>query len=379
MKLSNFTQGRNNNFNLIRIVAALAVLISHSFALASGSSRAEPFRDSLGMSLGIIAVNVFFITSGFLVTASLMNRQSVIEFAWARILRIFPALLVMLLLTVFGLGIYFTSLPVTSYLGSADVYIYFLKCATLITHVPFTLPGVFAHNPFRFMVNGSLWTLPFEIRMYVILAVVWLVLLAIIGNRLKLFKLVIICCLVISGVLVFIRKFHYPESENLAWIFSIDRDVMLFFFMFFSGSAFYCLQDHIRLSRSMFWLCLVALVSAAVIHKHAFFAVYTLTLSYVLIYVAYIPAGYIRKYNQAGDYSYGLYIYAFPVQQSLAALIPGISALTMILIASTISLVFAALSWHLIEQRALGLKDHFIGHTKRILAFNQTDSSTGIH
>src|SRR6186997_3455935 len=132
MKLSNFTQGRDNNFNLIRIVAALAVLINHSFVLSAGTGDAEPLQ-GLGMSLGMIAVDVFFITSGFLVTASLLTRQSAIEFIWARVLRIYPALLLMLLLTVFGLGIFFTQLPVPSYLANSLVYTYFLKCSTLIT------------------------------------------------------------------------------------------------------------------------------------------------------------------------------------------------------------------------------------------------------
>lgn len=98
MKLSHYTQGRDNNFNLIRIVAAMAVLITHSFAL---TGLAEPFRDSLGMSMGDIAVDIFFITSVFLVTASILTRQSALEFLWARILRIYPALLVMLFITVF--------------------------------------------------------------------------------------------------------------------------------------------------------------------------------------------------------------------------------------------------------------------------------------
>jgi peptidoglycan/LPS O-acetylase OafA/YrhL len=80
MKLSTSTHGRNNNFNLIRIVAAIAVLIFHSFPLAKGAGDAAPLQDSLGMTLGSIAADVFFIISGFLVTASLLTRQSVIEY-----------------------------------------------------------------------------------------------------------------------------------------------------------------------------------------------------------------------------------------------------------------------------------------------------------
>ena len=197
MKLSNFTQGRDNNFNLIRIVAALAVLITHSFALAMGTSDAEPFRQSLGITMGEIAVDIFFIASGFLVTASLLTRQSVIEFVWARVLRIFPALLIMLILTVFGLGVFFTSLSFPSYISDSKTYIYLLKCATLIRGVDFTLPGVFDENPYNNMVNGSLWTMPYEIKMYVILLLIFVVSRVINTTRLRIIGLAIICSFVV--------------------------------------------------------------------------------------------------------------------------------------------------------------------------------------
>ena len=80
MKLSQLAQGRDNNFNLIRILAALAVLATHSFTLATGRPETEPLRGRLGLTIGSIAVDIFFITSGFLVTASLLNRRSIIDF-----------------------------------------------------------------------------------------------------------------------------------------------------------------------------------------------------------------------------------------------------------------------------------------------------------
>src|SRR4051812_37390900 len=100
MKLSDVARGRDNNFNLIRVLAALAVLVTHSFTLALGTSDAEPFAHSLGMTPGGMAVDIFFVTSGFLVTASMLQRQNIIAFLWARALRIFPALWVMLIVTV---------------------------------------------------------------------------------------------------------------------------------------------------------------------------------------------------------------------------------------------------------------------------------------
>jgi len=135
MKLVDYAQSRDNNFNLIRIIAALSVLVSHSFVLATGNPNAVPLRASIGMTLGTFAVDAFFIVSGFLVTASLVNRQNIIDFVWARVLRIYPALLVMVLLTVFALGPYFTSEALSAYLVDHKTYQYLTKCSTLISGV----------------------------------------------------------------------------------------------------------------------------------------------------------------------------------------------------------------------------------------------------
>ncbi len=358
MKLSDLAQGRDNNFNLIRIVAAMAVLITHSFAVAAGSSDAEPFRERLGMTMGSIGVDVFFVTSGFLVTASLVARQDVLEFACARILRIFPALVVMLIFTVFGVGTFFTSQPPASYLANHDTYFYLLKCATLITGVAEGLPGVFEGNPYKNTVNGSLWTMPYEIRMYLILAIMWVVLRVAKKGSGKIFQLATVAACVVAGAFVIVRHFYFPPEGQFGRL----------FFMFFTGASFYVLREHIRLSGSCFWLAVMTLTLSVLVNRNAFFVVYQLTIAYVLFYLAYIPSGYVRKYNQLGDYSYGIYIYAFPIQQSVAAMVAGISILSMVLISASVTLLLAALSWHLLERRALTLKALYVGYTRRILA-----------
>lgn len=109
---------------------------------------------------------------------------------------------------------------------------------------------------------------------------------------------------------------------------------------------------------------LIVLV-AAIGHRYVFFVVYTLFIAYLLFFLAYVPAGHIRKYNLLGDYSYGIYIYAFPVQQSVAALVPGVSVLNMILISFPVTVFLSALSWHLLERRALSLKGRLASDTRK--------------
>lgn len=355
MKISDFTQGRDNNFNLIRILAAFSVLVSHSFPLAGGRGSVQPFLNVIGMTIGSIAVDIFFLTSGFLLTASLLNKQSIIEFIWDRFLRIYPALYVMLLLTVFGIGLFFTTVPWSSYLTDSKTHTYLLKCSTLFAGVGRHLPGVFENNPYKNAVNGSLWTMPFEVKMYAILASIWISLSVIPKFRLKAFDIAIISSTFLAGLFIFLAYLNITKSSG---------QFLRLFFMFFTGASFFILKDKIILSHTIFCFFLIALL-LAMLNKHIFFLIYILTLAYLLFFIAYVPSGFIRKFNKLGDYSYGVYIYAFPVQQSTAALFPGLSVLSMVIISSVITSLFAALSWHLIEKHALMLKGRYIRITKK--------------
>lgn len=359
MTLSNLIHGRDNNFNLIRILAAFSVLITHCFTLTAGSAKAEPFRDTLGMSLGDIAVDVFFIISGFLVTISLLTKQNMLEFIWARVLRIYPALWVMLLLTVFGLGAVMTTLSLPAYFTSAQTYGYWLKCATLFTGVVFQLPGVFDSNPYSHSVNGALWTLPSEIHLYSILALLWVGLRVIKTQHIKLFEQVIVGIFIMATLSLLMR------------VFMMDTDAVFNkrAFMFFSGASVYILRAYITLSRSVLGVLIAALCLSILIGQKTFLLTYFLTLTYIVFYAAYVPTGVVRQYNQEGDYSYGLYIYGFPIQQTLEAFNPKMGALSMFVMSAPIALLAAALSWHFVEQRALILKTACIAYTRRLLAF----------
>ena len=347
MQLSSFTPGKNNNFNLIRIIAALAVLVGHSFALLR---QPEPFSQLLGMSLGSMAVDIFFIASGFLVAGSLLIKQSMSEYVLARILRIYPALLTMLLVTVFLLGAFFTSFSLASYYADSQIYLYLIKCLTLISGVRYYLPGVFDSNPFKGAVNGSLWTLVYEVKMYIYLAMLWLTSSLVKHHRVKFFEYLIVLCTALAIALVFVHHFYIKDESNAVRL----------FFMFFSGASYWILKERVKLLGPLFGGVSVALLVSPFFNQQVFFVLYQLGIAYLLFYLAYIPAGTIRKYNAAGDYSYGVYIYAFPVQQSVVALFPDMSVLQMMLLSALITLILAILSWHLIERRALRLKEFLI-------------------
>lgn len=342
--LATYLVDRNNNFNLIRFAAASMVLYSHSFALSTGLMIREPLADILGMFLSNIAVDIFFVISGFLVTQSLLNRRNLIDFILARIFRIYPGLIGSIVFCVFIVGIYFTALSVQSYLSDRETYRFLFKNSSLIFGLSEGyLPGVFDNIPLRKAVNGSLWTLPLEIKMYVILAFVGVIIFAIKKWSGRNFFRPVIVAIVGMAIIANISNYFFPF---------MNKKLLHLFLMFFTGSAFFLLKNTIVISKRIAVLMFLVLLLAMVEQK-VFFVLYVMFIAYLVICMAFIPSGIIRKFNQFGDYSYGMYIYAFPVQQSIASLIPGVSVFVMFMLSFLVTLFFAMLSWHFIEKKFL--------------------------
>ena len=157
--LSDVAAARDNNLNLIRVIAAAAVLVSHAFPMALGNGAPEPLEHLTGYSLGGLAVLVFFVISGVLITGSYENSNSRTRFVVARALRLVPGLFVCMVLSAFLLGPLVTQLSISTYLTIYDPYI-FVANNTLLFQPIFQLPGVFTDNPLRNAAAGSIWTLP---------------------------------------------------------------------------------------------------------------------------------------------------------------------------------------------------------------------------
>jgi peptidoglycan/LPS O-acetylase OafA/YrhL len=345
-RLSEFSGSRDNNFNLIRFIAAFLVLYSHSYPLSLGAGATESLANVLGMTAGTFAVDVFFITSGFLVTASLLNRNNLRAFIWARVLRIYPALIVAVAFCVLVVGVYFTSEPVLAFLSDPVTLKFVKRNTTLFSGVKYYLPGVFETLPYAKAINGSLWTLPYEVKAYTGLTLL--------GATLFWFKRYFSRDYISVGVLVFAMTLLLIHLANHYGHF-MDAQKTRLYSMFFIGAAYYVWRARIKLS-GVVALAMLGLLFISKGSNDVFFWAYTLCIAYLLFYVAYIPAGLIRNYNKLGDYSYGLYIYAFPVQQSVAALMPGVQVWEMVGWSFLISLVLAVISWHQVEKPFLKFK-----------------------
>jgi peptidoglycan/LPS O-acetylase OafA/YrhL len=344
--IASFILDRDNNFNLIRLLAAELVIVAHSYTLKGDEwSRLAIFQVT-GINPGAFAVDVFFITSGFLISLSFMRQKSVPYYVGARIARIFPALITAVLFNAFIVGPLFTTLPLREYFTQQTLYEFIYINSTLIldrTQLRYVLPSVFLNNPYS-AVNGSLWTLPYELWMYIFLLIAGL---SGILNKRKWFNL----CYILFLLHYFVGRQYYADIALFQQLEVYER----FASFFLTGIFFFINKDFIPIN----WYCLGLLAILTLVTRNTVFhpVLGLFMLSYSVFWVAFIPSGFIRRYNRLGDYSYGLYIYAFPVQQGLIAAIPQISPELLILVSSVITLVFAIISWHLIEKPALKHKE----------------------
>jgi peptidoglycan/LPS O-acetylase OafA/YrhL len=343
-RLADVASGRDNNFNLIRLMAACGVLVTHSYALVGLPPLSEPLRGLVGISFGTVAVDAFFVTSGFLVTGSLLARRNLLEFLLARVLRVYPALMALVLLTAFILGPALTTSPAGELLQTPEWRAYVIDNLTLLGGVAHYLPGLFEANPFPRAVNASLWTLPYEVWLYVSLLAMG-VLTGVARERARAISMLVVLVAIGAVVAHFANHFAFKHHEHTTRL----------CLMFYAGAALQVGRKWVPLTAGLFFAA-AALVCLAAFRAETFFVAYHLLLPYLLIWLAYVPDGAVRAFNRLGDYSYGAYLYAFPVQQVLAATIPGISLIGMLAAALAISLGLAILSWHLLEKRALALK-----------------------
>ncbi len=336
MLLGDLAQGRDNNFNLIRAIAATAVLVSHAWPLALGPGTAEPLARLTGNSLGGWAVDVFFVVSGFVIAASFARRPQARAFLAARSLRLFPGLLVSLLIVAFAIGPLVTTLPLTDYLTDPDLPLFMIRNMALVSP-HYTLPGVFETNPYPAVV-GSIWTLVYEVACY--LGVLAVGLLGAFRDQRRMAAALFLYVLIWAAY-AFAGEGLHPRADALHRL-SLP---------FFVGVLIFALR--LRLPLTLWWIAglwgLVALISGTPLALPA----QIVAMGYTVFWLAYVPRGALLAYNRFGDYSYGIYIYAFPLQGLMVWMIGPMTPGMNIALALPATFACAILSWHLVEAPAL--------------------------
>lgn len=327
-------RGEDNNFLILRLLAAMAVVVGHSFPLApTACMDCKDVLRQLGAPVPLhgMGVLVFFAISGFLILRSATSHR-LKDFARSRVLRILPGLAICAITMAFVIGPFYSGLPVTDYLSRNEPYAYVARIVTFARHSPFELPGViFSAGPHGSTVNGSLWTIPLEVRLYILAAIV--------GVANRRFR---IPCLVAIGAMVALTaqwdlSAIVPNEDNyrLAWLFAI-------------GSAMYAARRWIPMHAL---LCVgLAVAWKALGETPAGHALFNVLVAYTTLYLAFLPAVRLPGFIQ--DYSYGIYLYAFPAQQMLAHAFPSLGPYRLMAMALPLTWLAGMLSWKLIEERA---------------------------
>jgi peptidoglycan/LPS O-acetylase OafA/YrhL len=333
----------NNNFDFLRIFAAICIAFTHSFNLLGKDGLEPMMRISSGRcDFSFIGLCIFFSISGYLITKSVYTSPSLLSYWWKRFLRIQPLLVLVCILSVFLMGPIFTRLTAKDYFASLQTWTYFRNIFPA-TGIQFGLPGVFDHSGREHGVNGSLWTLIVEERLYLAVSIFFFL-----KNKKKYFALL----MGFINILYFFRRSIFSGPLALY----LDGGQVFYAMLFLNAGVLYQVGVNFRtiLKNKLAWLGLPALFVPLLFHSLAFLQV--IFIPVLVIALAHIPL-FTNRAGKWGDFTYGIYIFSFPVQQMLIAshavpenpwqLFPA----TMLIV-----LPLAVASWHLLEKKCLSLK-----------------------
>jgi peptidoglycan/LPS O-acetylase OafA/YrhL len=362
-----YDRSRGNSIGFLRLFLAALVVYSHAFPLGGfGTDPPLVHADSVGG----FAVACFFVLSGFLIARSYDVSGSAARYLWHRFLRIFPGFWICLLVTAFGFAPlihWFSQRPhrLAGFIGGQPGPLAYLAANALLMMRQWGIDGLLADNPHPLALDGSLWTLIYEFRCYVAVALLGLVGLFSRFRRVGALVLAVI-------MLAFALKNSYAPSllPLFQWLWG-DRFGGPLTTWFFAGVLAYAVADHVPMTTSLFLVALLALL-LSLCDGRLYHALAPLPLAYVLFFLALrLPLSWC---DRRGDFSYGLYIYAYPVQQTLVFF--GVQRLGVALLiaasfALTAPLAVASFVW--IERPALRLKD--VGRRRRDQTRSASSSS----
>jgi peptidoglycan/LPS O-acetylase OafA/YrhL len=326
------TKNHPSGFDYLRINLALLILADHAAVVCLGNDMQTRLFQGITRPFLLALVPLFFALSGFLVASSLVRSRRLVTFVGLRVLRIVPALTVDTLFCALVLGVLLTDLPLKEYLRSHEFFRYFLN---ILGDIHYNLPGVFTHNPSR-AVNSQLWTIPYELKCYAVLTAM-----AVIGLHRRRFLLFLATCIAVLLTMIYVT--YYPVEIFDAWQLLIPS--------FLLGVCAFLYRDKLPWSPLLAALSFATMI-ALLSQYNALMILGAFPIAYLTVWVGLFNPrrGAIIR---SGDYSYPLYLYSFPIQQMLVALVPGGRIWWVnILLAVPITFIFAALSWHLVEKPA---------------------------
>lgn len=345
--ISDYSRGRDNNFNLLRMLFAILVVFGHGFNIMTDLDYDNRPAVQILYNVGFSALDAFFVFSGFMLVGSIIRRGDLVEFFVARWLRIFPALIAVAFVTAFIIGPMVTNVSLYEYFSTFNPFNYFLVTG-FTTYADMTLTGVFLENAASGVVNVPLWTLKYELVFYALTAIVFS--LGLFRNKIISYGFAAILLIYLAKIFILGVNSDYSSLDHL----------FRFAFCFAIGSAAYVYQDKIRLNFRVFiilGLCLYLLYDTPIAQ-----ATQAIFIAYFIFWMGYIPKGNFRAYNNLGDYSYAIYIWHWPIASTLLIFYPYINSMQLIAATLVIAIPAAIISWQLIEMPSLmAIKNVTIG------------------
>ncbi|WP_245841369.1 acyltransferase family protein [Paraburkholderia ribeironis] len=320
----------------MRLALAVLVVASHTINVCYGHKFTQAVWSGPARAPLALILPMFFALSGFLVAGSFERCRTIVSFCGLRILRLLPALAVDTLIAALLIGPFFTTLPLNQYFTDPQFRAYFLN---LLGDVHYALPGMFASNPWPDAINQQLWTLPYELACYVALTI------ASYAGMAQRPRLLLAASI---GANVLLVALHHQSSALTV------QGPMLVLCFFYGVCAF---QFRNRIVWNS-WLCVLSAVVSVIclsVRGADYFA--ALPATYLTVFLG-LTQPRRHRFVASGDYSYGIFLYGFPIQQTVAAVL-GPAALTWYVhfpISLALTLLFAMMSWHGVEKRALKLR-----------------------
>jgi peptidoglycan/LPS O-acetylase OafA/YrhL len=347
--LGHLSDQKTNNLNLIRLVLALAVIYAHAYPLSLGAGRGVDLINRLTQGQatgGTVAVDLFFLISGFLITASWLHSSSMQNFLQRRVLRIYPAYVVAMVFSaalIWGICPAFRAMPehqgAPYFLTLISWGIDFLKDCVMLTFNSISWKRVFDGNPYPGCANASLWTIQKEFFCYLLVAAFGIF--ALFRHR----------AVMLAAALLIYADYAWNEARGKEML-QLDCRYLCYFFI---GMNFWLWRDKVPYSGKLAAGCLLILVSAVMV-KPLLPIIMPFCGGYLVLWLGYAPKVPFLDWTHRTDLSYGTYLYAYPVQQ-LFAMIPSLrNPLVNVALTVPCVLVLAWLSWNLVEKRFLALK-----------------------
>lgn len=323
---------RLNNFDFIRFCLAVTVIFSHSFDF-TGWYDYEPVRVLCGTTAGKLAVAGFFSISGYLIFASWQRRSGVLDYVKKRVTRIYPAWIVVNLLAVVGC----LAFAVSTWQDVLE----WLPIAPLLQR--FESVDAFPNNAYPGHINGSLWTIPHEFACYTMVLLLGICGMLSTGRRLLLCTTAVILAWLLD------YAFHWAPND------AIERFLTMCPF-FFVGACFYEFRE--KMTYNEWWLVAsMAGFGLAAVVPILRPLVMPVSITYAILYLAFQQRVTLHNFGKYGDFSYGIYLYSFPIQQILIWLNGGtMHPVTLFLVSTPVSILAGIASWYGVERWWLAKK-----------------------